>query len=190
VRTSLRRRKIAAEPLGTGVRIHPRENLNARPVPWFQGKFLEGLKFAHERVRADYGPETNAQAGGSLVLDDELLGFIRASFRSTWALELLLLMRREQTRVYATDDLVLALRATPALIGGCLQQLESAGLVDHDESGNWRYAPIAAALDRLTDRLASAYVERPIAVITAIADQRKDPLRTLSDAFRFTKKDD
>jgi hypothetical protein len=124
------------------------------------------------------------------VLDDELLGFIRASFRSTWALELLLLMRKGQTRVYAADDLVLALRGTRALIGGCLQQLERAGLVAHDQSGNWRYAPKARALDQLTDRLAQAYTERPIAVITAIVEQPSDRLRTFSEAFRFPKKDE
>jgi DNA-binding IclR family transcriptional regulator len=124
------------------------------------------------------------------LLDDELLGFIRATFRSTWALELLLLLRREQTRVYAADDLVRALRATPALIHGCLQQLQHAGLVKGDERGNWRYAPTASALDQLTNRLASAYAERPVAVITAIVEQPNDRLRSFSDAFRLGKKDE
>lgn len=124
------------------------------------------------------------------MLDDELLGFIRATFRSTWALELLLLLRREQTRAYAADDLVLTLRATPGLIGGCLQQLQRAGLVAHDESGKWRYAPSGEALDQLTDRLATAYTERPVAVITAIVEQPSDRLRSFSDAFRFPLKDE
>lgn len=124
------------------------------------------------------------------MLDDELLGFIRATFRSTWALELLLLLRKEQTRAYRSDDLVLALRATPALIGGCLTQLERAGLVAHDEEGHWRYAPLTAALDQLSERLADAYTERPVAVISAIVDQPSDRLRSFSDAFRFPKKDE
>jgi DNA-binding IclR family transcriptional regulator len=124
------------------------------------------------------------------VLDDELLGFIRATFRSTWALELLLLLRSGKTRAYAADDLVLTLRATPALIGRCLQQLQRAGLVTHDESDRWRYAPLTAALDQLTDRLAGAYTERPIAVITAIVEQPSDRLRSFSDAFRFPSKDE
>ena len=124
------------------------------------------------------------------MLDDELLGFIRATFPSIWARELLVLMRKEQRRVYAADDLVLALRGTPALIGGCLQQLERAGLVARDEGGKWRYAPKETALERLTDRLAHAYTERPIAVITAIVEQPSNRLRTFSDAFRFPKKDE
>jgi hypothetical protein len=128
--------------------------------------------------------------GGNLVLDDELLTFIRGAFRSTWALELLLLMRGEAQRAFAADDLVLALRATPGLINGCLRQLQQAGLVASEESGAWRYAPASPALEQLSERLQAAYSERPVAVITAIVDQPSNRLRSFSDAFRFPRKDE
>lgn len=124
------------------------------------------------------------------MISDDLLSFIRASIRSTWALELLLFMRKQAHRSLAPDALVLALRATPALVSTCLDQLQTAGLVVRDEDGSWRYAPAAAALDQLAAELEAAYAERPVAVINAIMATPTDRLKSFADAFRFPKKDD
>jgi hypothetical protein len=124
------------------------------------------------------------------VISDDLLSFIRASIRSTWALELLLLMRRQSPRPAAPEELVLALRATPGLVGSCLDQLQTAGLVVKEESGLWRYAPAAPALDQLSGELEAAYAERPVAVINAIMTTPTEKLKSFADAFRFPKKDD
>jgi hypothetical protein len=124
------------------------------------------------------------------VISDDLLSFIRASIRSTWALELLLLMRKQARRASAPEELVLALRATPSLVGSCLDQLQTAGLLVREESGLWRYAPAAPALDQLSQQLADLYAERPVAVINAIMATPTDRLKSFADAFRFPKKDD
>jgi hypothetical protein len=124
------------------------------------------------------------------MLDEDLLSFVRASVRSTWALELLLLLRKQAPRTFGVDELVLALRATPALVSTCLEQLQAAGLAVREESGRSRYAPAAPALDQLTAQLEQAYAERPFAVINAIAASPNDRLKNFSDAFRFPKKDD
>jgi hypothetical protein len=124
------------------------------------------------------------------VISDDLLSFIRASIRSTWALELLLLMRKQATQTFTRDELVRALRATPTLIDTCLEQLQQAGLVVREESGAWRYAPAAPALDQLTAELETAYAERPVAIINAIMTTPSDRLKSFADAFRFPKKDD
>jgi hypothetical protein len=124
------------------------------------------------------------------VISDDLLSFIRASIRSTWALELLLFMRKQAPRASAPDDLVRALRATPALIGSCLTQLQTAGLVVREESGAWRYAPASPALDQLTAELEAVYAERPVAIVNAIMTTPTDRLRSFADAFRFPRKDD
>ena len=124
------------------------------------------------------------------MISDDLLSFIRASIRSTWALELLLLMRKQAPRASAPEELVLALRATPSLVSTCLDQLQTAGLVVREESGLWRYAPAAPALDQLSGELEGAYAERPVAVINAIMATPTDRLKSFADAFRFPKKED
>jgi DNA-binding IclR family transcriptional regulator len=124
------------------------------------------------------------------VISEDLLSFIKASIRSTWALELLLLMRKQAHQAFAPEELVRALRSTGTLISTCLEQLQQAGLVVREESGAWRYAPAAPALDQLTAELETAYAERPVAVINAIMTTTSDRLKSFADAFRFPKKDD
>lgn len=125
------------------------------------------------------------------MISDDLLSFIRASIRSTWALELLLLMRKQAPRAAAPDELVLALRATPSLVNTCLDQLQKAGLVVREENGAWRYAPAAPALDQVVVDLEAAYAEKPVTIVNAImAAAPTDRLKSFADAFRFPKKDD
>lgn len=122
------------------------------------------------------------------MLDDDLLSFVRASIKSTWALELLLLLRKHAPRALAADEMVRTLRATPSLVAGCLNQLQSAGLTALDAEATWRYAPNAPALDEIAGRLERAYAERPVAVINAIVAAPDDRLQSFADAFKFPKK--
>ena len=124
------------------------------------------------------------------MLEEDLLSFIRGSIRSTWALELLLLLRKQAPRAYAPEELVRELRATPLLIGGCIEQLQKTGLIACDQGGVCRYAPASPALDQLCGQLARVYEERPVTVINAIVASPNDRLKTFADAFRFTKKDE
>lgn len=124
------------------------------------------------------------------MLDDDLLSFVRASIRSTWALELLLLLRKHAPQGSAADELVRALRATPALVTTCLHQLEAVGLVTHTADGKWCYAPVTLTLENYAGALERAYAERPVTVINAIVASPNDRLKTFSDAFRFPKKNE
>jgi hypothetical protein len=125
-----------------------------------------------------------------IVLDEDVLAFVRASIRSTWALELLLLLRRHAPQAFTADELVRDLRASPTLIATCLDQLEGAGVVARDAGRNWRYAPASPPLFALIDKLEAAYAERPVALISVIVGSPNDRLRSFSDAFRFPKKGD
>jgi len=124
------------------------------------------------------------------VLDDDLLSFIRGAIRSTWALELLLLARRQAPRAFSPEELVLELRSTPMLVDACRQGLQKSGLLACEADRRCHYAPSSDALAALCDRLASAYAERPMTVINAIVGSPNDRLKSFSDAFRFTKKDE
>ena len=118
------------------------------------------------------------------MIDQDLLTFIQSSIRSVWALEVLLLMRRERERVWSAHELALELRANERLVGEVLGDFETSGLVARQEAG-YAYAPAAPVLGQLCDRLDAAYRERPVAVVKAIMAAPKDKLQIFADAFRF-----
>lgn len=121
-----------------------------------------------------------------LSVDQDLLTFIREHIRSVWALELLLLLKRDPERRWTPDELVRELRASTPLIASNLQALQRAGLTACEEDGRCRYAPAASVLDKLSNELEAAYRERPVALINVIASP-PDKLQSLADAFRIRK---
>jgi hypothetical protein len=117
-------------------------------------------------------------------LSPDLSAFIESAVPSVWALETLLLLRRDADRVWPADRLVAELRANLNLVSDCLGGLERAGLVLGDGDG-FRYAPASLTLAALCDQLEAAYRERPVAVVNTIARRRPDPLKGFADSFRF-----
>lgn len=115
--------------------------------------------------------------------DVNLLSFVREHVPSVWALELLLLLRRDPDRCWSPGDLVRELRASQMLVADNLQRLERSGLVAPDE-GCFRYAPAAPVLEELCAQLEASYRERPVAVINMIA-KPSSPVQSLADAFKF-----
>ncbi|MFC3079267.1 hypothetical protein ACFODL_14310 [Phenylobacterium terrae] len=121
-----------------------------------------------------------------MSVDQDLLTFIREHIRSVWALELLLLLKRDPERRWTPDELVRELRASGPLIANNLEALQRAGLTACEEDGRCRYAPAAGVLDRLANELEANYRERPVALINVIASP-PDKLQSLADAFRIRK---
>jgi hypothetical protein len=118
------------------------------------------------------------------VTDEEIFAFVRTSVRSVWALELLLLLRRDPQRAWRSDELVRELRSSPAIVQEELTALRTARLVG-EADGCFRYQPLAPALDALVNGLQTAYAARPMAVVKAIMAAPNDKLRIFSDAFRL-----
>jgi hypothetical protein len=114
----------------------------------------------------------------------DLHAFVREHLRSVWALELLLMLRRQPDRCWKPAELVAELRASGPLVGDNLAAFERSGLAVCDEAGCWRYAPAAPVLDELAARLERAYRERPVAIINLIAAP-PDPIQGLADAFKW-----
>ncbi|HJV42727.1 hypothetical protein [Caulobacter sp.] len=119
--------------------------------------------------------------------DADVLSFIRQHIRTVWALELLLKLKGDPERCWATDELVDVLRASHALVDDSLAALIGAGLVVRDDLGCFRYSPAASALARLCDALEETYRVRPVTVIRWISAP-VERLKSLADAFRFTGK--
>lgn len=116
--------------------------------------------------------------------DQDLAAFVREHVRSVWALELLLVLKRDPERCWDAGALVRELRASMGLVNDNLQRFERGGLAVRDDDGCWRYAPASPTLRDLSDGLEAAYRERPVAVVNLIAAPR-DPLQSLADAFKF-----
>lgn len=117
-----------------------------------------------------------------MAADPDFIAFLREHVRSVWAVELLLVLRRDPDRCWAPAELVRELRASQSLVADNLQRFLTSGLVA-PEVDCYRYAPASPVLDELCARLESAYRERPVAVINLIA--RPDALQSLADAFKF-----
>jgi hypothetical protein len=115
--------------------------------------------------------------------DADLAAFVREHVRSVWAVELLLLLRRDREHCWPPEALVAELRASTNLVVDNLGAFERGGLAVCDDTGCWRYAPANPALDDLAGRLEAAYRERPVRVINLIS--RPDPIQGLADAFKW-----
>jgi hypothetical protein len=113
--------------------------------------------------------------------------FLRGSLRSVWELELLLLLRRQRTRLWTCDELVRDLRASILIVSDALDTLQKAGLVSKNLNDQYQYWPIAPELDQLVEDVASAYASSPVAVTQAILSAPSSSVRIFADAFKIKK---
>jgi hypothetical protein len=116
---------------------------------------------------------------------DEILRFIASSFRSVWALELLLVLKGEP-RPWSDDELVRTMRASDLVVTRALAALEAAGLVSNDRNGT-RYLPVSADVAALVDQAEALYAKRPDAVRRAIVAASSGGASAFADAFKLRK---
>lgn len=104
-----------------------------------------------------------------------------------WAVEVLLLLRRDAARSWRAEDLTRELRSSLLIVADALMSFKKLGLVDEDADRLYQYRPATPELDGLVDELARAYAEAPVAVTEAIFSAPDRKLRLLADAFRLKK---
>lgn len=117
--------------------------------------------------------------------NDDLLRLVGSSFRSVWALELLLLLKRDP-RPHSREELVVALRASNLVVTRALDELVAAGLVTLDEEGV-RYMPASGEAARQIDAVERLYSTRPDAVRRAIVLGTSSGATAFADAFKLRK---
>lgn len=120
---------------------------------------------------------------------DEVEEFVRATFRSVWALELLCMLRKHRERSLTHRDMVDGLRASDFVVTQSLDNLSSMGLVVRDVDGSARYAPAQPDADRLVERTEQLYAKSPNAVRRIIAAAANPGLTAFANAFRLWKDD-
>lgn len=114
----------------------------------------------------------------------ELSSFIAASIPSVWALETLLLLKRNAPGGYRIEQLVSELRSSAVAIGQGLQRLEQAGLIA--QSGNeYRYGPASPVLASLADEVEKAYALKPVWLVNVILGAKNEHLQVFANSFRL-----
>ncbi len=117
--------------------------------------------------------------------NDEILRFIASSFRSVWALELLMVLKSDR-RAWPHDELVSTMRASELVVTKALEALEAAGLVSN-EGGRAEYMPVNDDIAALVDKSEALYAKRPDAVRRAIVSAASDGAAAFADAFKLRK---
>ena len=117
--------------------------------------------------------------------NDEILRFIASSFRSIWALELLLVVKSAR-RSWSREELVATMRASDLVVSKALDALEAAGLVSND-GGNAQYMPISDEVAAHVEQAEKLYAKRPDAVRRAIISASSGDAAAFADAFRLRK---
>lgn len=117
--------------------------------------------------------------------NDEILRFIASSFRSVWALELLLVLKSDP-RAWSHSELVSTMRASDLVVAKGLAALEAAGLVSSD-GDKAQYMPVSTEVSALVDDAQAVYAKRPDAVRRAIVSASAGDAAAFADAFRLRK---
>lgn len=120
-----------------------------------------------------------------MIAEDEVLRFAAGLFKSVWALDLLLTLRRGRDRAWPADELIKELRSSQVVIVEALTNLVVAGLVAEEEGSRFRYHAGSPAVDEMVGELDKLYAAKPTVVMREIVTTPNMKLKILSDAFRI-----
>jgi hypothetical protein len=176
------------EKVASALRVAP-ELLSPHPDPPIVKRtdYL-ALKACNPPVLRSKGSSRNS--GGfarPMAETDSILSFIRSAFRSVWALELLLHLRRTRERAWSAEELVKAMRGSSLIVSQSLEGLVRAGLVSIDDHGCARYQPASAEGDQLVGGVQELYTRKPETVRRIIVSGSHPGLSSFADAFRLWK---
>jgi hypothetical protein len=118
---------------------------------------------------------------------DDVSSFIRSTFRSVWALELLCFLRQEPEGGRSHEEMVAGLRGSDLVVTQSVQSLTAAGLVVAEADGSARYSPASREVDHLVEQAEALYKRSPDAVRRMIVAAANPGLTAFADAFRLWK---
>lgn len=113
--------------------------------------------------------------------------FIRATFRSVWALELLCFLRQNRDRSLTHAEMVAGLRGSDLVVTHSVESLAAAGLVLIEADGSARYQPASPGLEALVDQTEQLYRTGPDSVRRMIVAAANPGITAFADAFRLRK---
>lgn len=119
--------------------------------------------------------------------EEEITSFIRSTFPSVWAIELMCLLRSQPAEAWKRDALVAAMRSSELVVAQSLRSLHAAGLVAVDGENAVRFLPASESLDALAGAAEALYAQRPDFVRRAIVSTASSPARRFAEAFKLRK---
>jgi hypothetical protein len=117
----------------------------------------------------------------------DVSSFIRATFRSVWALELLCFLRQDRGRSLSHAEMVAGLRGSDLVVSQSVDSLTAAGLILADSDGSARYRPASDDVDELVEAATTLYAKSPDAVRRTIVAAANPAITAFADAFRLRK---
>ncbi len=117
--------------------------------------------------------------------DEDVLRFIAASLPSVWALELLLVLKREP-RVWPREELIASLRASELVVSKAVDALVAAGFASIEGDGAI-YLPVNDEVATCVDRVQQLYRTRPNKVRRAIVSAATSSATAFADAFKLRR---
>ena len=121
------------------------------------------------------------------MIPERIRVFLRATIKSVWALDLLVLLKSAPGREWTVGALNDSLRASTSLVEEILDGFARRGLVAADGKGLYRYAPATAEMEAIAGDLVRLYAERPLAVIKEVVSAPNEKIHSFVDAFRLKK---
>lgn len=115
----------------------------------------------------------------------DVSSFIRSTFRSVWALELLCFVKEHQDRTWRCAELVDAMRSSDLVVSQSADTLVAAGLLVREAPDAIRYRPVSAQVDQLAGAAAELYAQRPDAVRRMIVSAASSSVSQFADAFKL-----
>ena len=114
--------------------------------------------------------------------------FLKGHIRSVFSLEVLLLLRREQSRSFTASEVAKEL-GIESDVAQQLSELTSANLIRRTDgdTARYRYAPVDEKLESLVDQLAVAYAKQRVPILSLILTEHADRIRGFVEAYRLNR---
>jgi len=121
-------------------------------------------------------------------ISQELKTFLKEHIHSVSSLEVLLLLRREQSRSLTASEVAKQL-GIETDVAQQLSELSAAHLVctANSDVAKYRYAPADEKLESLVDQLAAAYVKQRVPILSLILTEHADRIRGFVEAYRINR---
>jgi hypothetical protein len=121
-------------------------------------------------------------------ISQELKTFLKEHIHSVFSLEVLLLLRREQTRSFTASEVAKEL-GIESDVGQQLSELTSANLIctANSDVAKYRYAPADKNLESLVDQLAAAYAKQRVPILSLILTEHADRIRGFVEAYSLNR---
>lgn len=121
-------------------------------------------------------------------ISQELKTFLKEHIHSVFSLEVLLLLRREQSRSLTALEVAKQL-GIETDVAPQLSELSAAHLIctTNSDVAKYRYAPADEKLESLVDQLAGAYAKQRVPILSLILTEHTDRIRGFVEAYRLNR---